>query len=132
MIINNFAAARKLISKGCEMNVLAALLTWHKGLMKILSGTRSGRVYNVPLTKEKYIASAPGEAPATATATLRTTYKTKMETTFPIPMGIIGSPQKYAPMLEYGTSKMAPRPHLKRAYDENKNEIHAKLGQRVA
>ena len=129
-LINNFDAARKLIKEGSEKNVLSALAKWHKSLMKVLSGTRSGRVSRVPMTKKKYTASAPGEAPAVATGTLKTTYKFKMETTLP-PMGIIGSPQKYAPMLEYGTSRMKPRPHLKKAYDEKKKEILEALGKKV-
>ena len=131
MVINNFDVARKLIKEGSEKNVLSALMVWHKSLMEVLSGSRSGKVYKVPMTSRSYTASAPGEAPAIATSTLKTTYKFKMETSFPTPMGIIGSPQKHAYMLEYGTPNMKPRPHLKRAYNEKKKEIHEALGKRV-
>jgi hypothetical protein len=131
MIINRFAAAKKLIRAGSERNILAALMLWHKSLMEVLSGPRSGKVYKVPMTGKKYTASAPGEAPAQASGTLRVTYKYMLETSSIIPTGIIGSPQSYAPKLQYGTSKMAPRPHLDVAYNRKKKDILNALGKRV-
>lgn len=111
-ILNQFNAEHKA-------RLIAAAAEWHKGVVKILRGTRSGRFYKVPGTQRMYQASAPGEPPASRLGDLRTSYKFIVKRS----EALIGSPLHYARSLEYGTRKMAPRPHLKKAYMHNRQAI---------
>ena len=83
-----------------------------------LSGKRTGRVYRVPGTKKTYVASAPGEPPAVATGQLRSSIKYRIVGELQVLRGEVGSELKKAPMLEFGTRKMAARPFLKPTFDE--------------
>jgi hypothetical protein len=90
-------------------------------VMTTLKGQRSGRIYRVPMTKRYYQASAPGEAPAVRTGIYRmswkpSTYATEMsgelmvisqvDTSYRVGGHVLGE------LLEKGTSRMAPRPHV--------------------
>ena len=87
---------------------------------KILSGTKSGRTYKQG-KKGTHRASAPGESPANRTGTLV--------------RGIVIQPgdeplsydvhslADYAGFLEYGTSRMAPRPYLEPSAREAADKI---------
>jgi hypothetical protein len=122
---DNFLKVKGQLALGSEKALLAATVTWHKGVVKILTGARSGRIYQIPGTKKDYTASAPGEAPAVRLGDLRTSYRfviKKYE-------GLIGSPLAYALDLEKGTSHMAPRPHLTAAYLKNRREIQSQLSK---
>lgn len=89
-------------------------------VLHILAGQRSGRVYKVPATKQKYTASAPGEAPANRTGTLRNSYRayslaldlgneyeihSTTDSQYKTPEGYL-----LGDMLEKGTKRIAPRP----------------------
>jgi len=89
-------------------------------VLHILAGQRSGRVYKVPNTKQKYTASAPGEAPANRTGLLRASYKayslafdlgniyevhSTADSQYKTPNGYL-----LGDMLERGTKRIAPRP----------------------
>ncbi len=76
---------------------------------------RSGKVYRKPFTKKAtYTASAPGEAPALRSGSLRMSWRQRTAsegagkdlTVRPA----ITTDVKYAPWLDEGTPKMAPRP----------------------
>lgn len=87
----------------------------------VLRGRRSGRKYLIPGTKRHYRASAPGEPPAVRTGTFRRSWLRKSEVVKSGDYEATIVPQIYnrtmengyylGEMLEYGTSKMAPRPH---------------------
>lgn len=103
------------INKGVQAG---AFLLRSTAQRKILSGPKTGRVYG------KHRASAPGQAPASDTGRLV--------------QGIVVEPgdeplsfdvkslADYAGFLEYGTSRMAPRPYLEPSAREQADNI-AKL-----
>lgn len=118
-IIDNTGAILNQFNQEHKARLLAAGQEWHKGVVKILRGSRSGRIYRVPGTQRTYQASAPGEAPASRLGDLRTSYRflvRKNEV-------LVGTPLHYAVPLEKGSRKMAPRPHLKKAYMLNRSAI---------
>lgn len=79
----------------------------------ITQGAVSGK-YHVP--------SAPGEPPNEDTGVLRT----HIETTQPAPLRVeVSSNAPYAVALEFGTSKMAPRPYMGPALRAKKKEVTA-------
>ena len=95
-----------------------------------LSGKRSGRVYRVPGTKKTYVASAPGEPPAVMTGQLRSSIKYRIVGELRALKGEVGSELKKAPMLEFGTSKMAARPFLRPTFQEELPVIKNILSRR--
>lgn len=119
-IDDHFPELKELLKRAGERNIKEATFFVHDVLIdQILIGDRTGRKYNVPGTKKKYTASAPGEAPARRTGALATDYKPKVKGF----IGIVGSMLLYALMLEKGTKKMAPRPHLGKAFSMSKADI---------
>ena len=94
-----------------------------------LSGKRTGRGYRVPGTKKTYVASAPGEPPAVMTGQLRTSIKYRIVGDMKV-TGEVGSELKKAPMLEFGTRKMAARPFLRPTFQEELPEIKNILSRR--
>ena len=75
-----------------------------------------GRVYGVPATKRRYVASAPGQPPAVRTGAFRNSwtpasvvsgnsYVSRIESRLNVNGYVLGE------LLENGTSKMAARPH---------------------
>ena len=145
------------IKTGLQANLKAAAMIWHAGVLKMLSGERSGRTYKIPgtgsVTKQRilvktkhprykvkqyarlakirtgkdYQASKPGEPPAVRLGTLRQTYRYRVKNFY----AEVGSPQKYAVALEKGSSRAAPRPHLAPAYAKNRARILKALGKNV-
>ena len=113
----------KMLPEKFEQAILKSTITVNNNVKKILTGTRSGHTYTVPATRRQYVASAPMEAPAIRLGDLRQKYNYKVLRHGFNAIGYVGNPLKYAPMLEYGTSKMAPRPHLKKAFLESKSQI---------
>lgn len=82
--------------------------------LTVLRGKRSGRVYKRPFSKSIYTASAPGEPPAMRTGNLRMSWRPqsaseRIGNTVTIKPAIT-TEVKYAPYLEEGTDRMAPRP----------------------
>lgn len=88
-----------------------------------LSGARSGRTYFVPGTHRTYTASAPGEAPAQATSALRQSVAGETKIEGKEIVGRVGTPLDYGRMLEFGTRRMAPRPWLKKAFEESEAKV---------
>lgn len=90
-------------------------------VMTTLRGQGSGRIYRVPGTKRYYQASAPGEVPAVRTGIYRMSWKpstyitylsgdltviSQVDTNYRVKGQVLGD------LLENGTSRMAPRPHV--------------------
>ena len=113
----------KMLPDKFEQALLKSTITINNNVKRVLTGTRSGRVYIIPATKVKYQASAPMEAPAIRLGDLRQKYNYKVLGHGFNAIGYVGNPLPYAPMLEYGTSKMQPRPHLKVAFKQSKGQI---------
>ena len=89
----------------------------------ILSGPKTGRKYGV------HRASAPGEAPANDTGTLvRGIEVRKGQEDFTYEVHSIAD---YAGYLEYGTSRMAPRPYLQPAAKKAEPDIVKLIAARI-
>jgi HK97 gp10 family phage protein len=126
---NHLPEISKDLSNAIEKRMLIAAIKVHGELVRnILVGNRSGRVYRVPSTKQPYRASRPGEAPASREGDLRQTYRFTTEGRGHKTVGIVGSPLKYSKWLEKGTSQMAPRPHLSKAFRNKKRDIQSLFG----
>lgn len=95
-----------------ERNVERACIHLQNQTKKTLTGQRSGRIYRVAGTKQRYQASAPGEPPAVRTGMLRNSIKYTVHGVSLSVKGVVGTGVRYAEWLEFGTSKMAPRPFL--------------------
>ncbi len=107
----------KSIEDTASKRMLEAVNEVRNVTLETLSGSRSGRTYYVPGTKRTYTASAPGQPPAIATSDLFKSIKISVGSEGRDIVGIVGTDQKYGPMLEFGTRKMAPRPWLRRSFD---------------
>ena len=97
--------------------------------LTVLRGQRSGRVYKRPFSSSKYTASEPGEPPAVRSGDLRRSWrqKTASESTG---KGLTVKPAittdvKYAPWLDEGTDRVAPRPFEDPIIEDAKPKIKA-------
>jgi hypothetical protein len=124
--VSYYHEVTKEIEAGMARNVKTATALLHAALVvKLTSGNRSGKTYKVPGTQRDYRASAPGEPPAMRTGVTAGSYDIDVEPT----RGRVGSPMPTARDLERGTSKMAPRPHLKPSLDETLPAIKSALSK---
>lgn len=114
----NEAEFKKLINEASEITDDAAKKMAENMKKSILSGAKSGRTYG------SHTASAPGQAPANETGALVRSIKveknSKSESTVYVE-------QDYAVFLEYGTSKMRPRPFILPAFLKTKKWFSNKL-----
>ena len=96
-----------------------------EAIKSIQDGEKTGRVYKRRSVTHR--ASAPGEAPASDTGRLVNSiqaYNSGGGEAFTVAgRGTVG----YAAMLEFGTSKMAPRPFMLPALEKSKAWITARL-----
>lgn len=101
--------------------------------LQILRGQRSGRIYRRPHSTSTYTASAPGEPPANRTGSLRLSWhpqakSSKSGNTVSI-RPAIWTDKQYAPALQEGTKKMAPRPFEEPIIEQAKGKIIAIYSQ---
>jgi HK97 gp10 family phage protein len=95
--------------------------------LKIQQGQKTGRIYT--RGKVRHRASAPGQSPASDTGTLLGSIHHERIT----PMSaMVGSRLAYAAYLEYGTSRMAPRPYFRPAVEDIRPVFTARLEAAVA
>jgi len=94
----------------------AALLTKSEAVKLIQRGPKTGKTYQRRTVKHQ--ASAPGEAPASDTGMLASSIKadTQPPAATRHPRALAGSTIEYADHLEFGTSKIKPRPFMFPAY----------------
>lgn len=79
--------------------------------------------------------SLPGNAPAPDTGNLRNSIRYEVHNEGKTIYGIVGTTQKdppYGEYLEYGTSKMAPRPWLRPAMIKNEDWVRRSITKAVA
>ncbi len=86
-----------------------------------LSATGSGRAYR--RGSVLHVASAAGKAPAVDTGRLRASYTWRTGVDARGPYVEVGTNVLYAPFLEFGTRRMAARPHLRPAINELRTDI---------
>ncbi len=115
-----------------EKAVLKATLIFEGAVKERLTGTRSGRMYRVPGSKNvMYRASAPGESPASPTGKLRQSIThTLPEWDGDTVSAVVGTKQPQARILEYGgvtgrngTTRILPRPYWAPAYLTRETDI---------
>lgn len=78
--------------------------------------------------------SLPGEPPALQTGWLRSSYSSWKEGPGIVAIGSRGSPssgENYAGFLEFGTSKMAARPHLRPAVEKVKEMVPSTVAKEI-
>ena len=99
-----------------------------EAIKSIQSGAKSGIVYEKYNPRRTHRASAPGQAPASDTGNLVSkiivSLKDKDHTE-------VQSNAHYSAYLEYGTSKMEPRPFLLPAFEKSKKPIINAVFNRV-
>ena len=99
-----------------------------EAVKSIQSGGKSGIVYEKYNPRRSHRASAPGQAPASDTGNLvsKIRVKQKDKNTTQVESGA-----DYSAFLEYGTSKMLPRPFLFPAFEKSKEKIKQAVFNRV-
>ena len=75
-----------------------------------------------------HVPSAPGEPPNRDTGTLQANFETRQ--TGPLSAEFV-SKAPYASALEFGTSKMAARPHIRPARDATVKEIRKRMAEQM-
>ena len=99
-----------------------------EAVRSIQSGAKSGIVYEKYNPRRSHRASAPGQAPASDTGNLVSKIRVKQKNQNTT---IVESSADYSAFLEYGTSKMQPRPFLFPAFIKSKEKITQAVFKRV-
>lgn len=116
------------ITGGSQRNIRDATLEGLSAVQrKLRRNSPSGEVYRVPGTQRLYRASAPGEPPANRTGG----YANSFQPQYRQNEGIIGTKDKRGPALEFGTRRMAARPHVRPALSEASRRLKSILARRV-
>ena len=99
-----------------------------EAIQSIQTGSKSGIVYQKYNPKREHRASAPGESPASDTGNLVSKIIVKRQNKDEVN---VESSAHYSKFLEYGTSKMQPRPFLFPAYKKSQQKIIQAVFNRV-
>ena len=105
-----------------------AQLIREEAIKSIQTGAKSGIVYEKYNPRRTHRASAPGEAPASDTGNLVSKIIVKQKSKDRV---FVESNANYSAFLEYGTSKMLPRPFLFPAFEKSKKPIEKAVFNRV-
>jgi hypothetical protein len=97
---------------------------------RLVSQPGTGRVYSRRGVAHR--ASSPGEPPAVDTGRLRSSYGWRVAGGLGGWFVEVGTNVRYAPMLEFGTSRMAARPHLRPAIERTTVRIGGIIAARIA
>ena len=127
MLREDVSGLIKDVGRQAASRAARAVLAFRNAELDVLKGQRSGRVYRKYPYKSTYTASAPGEPPARRTGALRLSWSGKVETSSGAKgttvTAVLESVEKYAPLLENGTSRMAKRPYADRILERAKPKI---------
>ena len=99
-----------------------------EAIKSIQTGAKSGVMYQMYNPRREHRASAPGEAPASDTGNLVSKIIVKQKTKN---ITNVESNADYSAFLEYGTSKMEPRPFMLPAFEKSKKPIINAVFKRV-
>ena len=91
-----------------------------EAIKSIQTGAKSGVVYQMYNPRREHRASAPGQSPASDTGNLVSQIIVKQKTRN---ITNVESNANYSAFLEYGTSKMQPRPFMLPAFEKSKKPI---------
>ena len=106
----------------------AGMMVRNTAVQSILSGGKSGKVYEKYNPRRTHKASAPGEAPASDTGNLVRNIRVVQENKDLIK---VESNASYSQFLEFGTSKMLARPFLFPATERSRPKIAQAVFNRV-
>ena len=98
-----------------------------EAIRSIQTGSKSGKTYKKYNPTRTHKASAPGEAPASDTGFLVSNIRVKDQKD----LVEVRSEASYSKFLEYGTSKMLPRPFMFPASEKSKPKIAEILFQKI-
>jgi HK97 gp10 family phage protein len=141
-VAKNIAAVLRAGRAGVPRDLEKVGLDLTNELRLELSKPGTGRVYTtlfftyqgnaIPYgTRPPHQASAPGEPPAPDTGQLRASYGHNVERELNGATVAIGSGSAYAAYLEFGTSKVAARPHLRPVIARNHGDIRDTVGDGI-
>ena len=91
-----------------------------EAIKSIQSGAKSGIMYQKYNPRREHRASAPGQSPASDTGNLVSKIIVKQKSA---DVTNVESNANYSAFLEYGTSKMEPRPFMFPAFEKSKKPI---------
>ena len=91
-----------------------------EAIKSIQTGAKSGVMYQMYNPRREHRASAPGQAPASDTGNLVSKIIVKQKSAN---VTNVESNANYSAFLEYGTSKMQPRPFMLPAFEKSKKPI---------
>ena len=129
--LDRMAGKSRLLSKIATEEISKALLASAQAVEKeakqsILSGGKTGRTYRRGNVTHR--ASAPGEAPASDTGRLVNSINSSLTGSSLTAVTVAGrGTVKYAAVLEFGTSRIAPRPFLFPALERTKPFIRRRF-----
>ena len=99
-----------------------------EAIKSIQTGAKSGVMYQMYNPRREHRSSAPGQAPASDTGNLVSKIIVKQKTKN---ITNVESNADYSAFLEYGTSKMEPRPFMLPAFEKSKKPIINAVFKRV-
>ena len=91
-----------------------------EAIKSIQTGAKSGVMYQMYNPRREHRASAPGQAPASDTGNLVSKIIVRQKSR---DVTSVQSNANYSAFLEYGTSKMQPRPFMLPAFEKSKKPI---------
>ena len=91
-----------------------------EAIKSIQTGAKSGVIYQMYNPRREHRASAPGQSPASDTGNLVNKIIVKQKSSDVVS---VESNANYSAFLEYGTSKMQPRPFMLPAFEKSKKPI---------
>jgi HK97 gp10 family phage protein len=109
-------AIKRAVQRGIEDG---ARLMESGAKKRVQRGSKTGEIYEKYNPRRTHTASAPGESPATDTGFLASNITIESKE---LEAWIIAK-AKYSAWLEFGTSKIKPRPFMFPAYEENKRNV---------
>lgn len=100
------------VLRGLRQGIVAATeAVRNEAIRRVLEPPKTGRIYRRRGIEHQ--ASAPGESPASDTGRLVNSIRTRYADDYLV--GIVSASTAYAAFLEFGTSRMEPRPYMRPA-----------------
>lgn len=125
---NGDEVARRVRSAAMTGVIAGTELVKETAIKSIQSGNKSGRIYQRRGITHQ--ASAPGEPPASDTGRLVQSTQTQFDTGELL--GQVVFRTAYAAPLEFGTSRIEPRPYARPALEANRDKISQAIEREVS
>lgn len=124
----NTAEFRERVRKAVMRGVIRGTeAVRNEAVSLILNTAKTGRVYQ--RRGIEHVASAPGEPPASNTGRLVNSIETKYDAQ--ALTGEVNTSVEYGMLLEYGTQKMEPRPFLRPAIANKRQDIETMIAEEI-